>query len=95
MNVFSSLKFFYATCHFCGNKGLSISATNNNGEIAACDECAKRLIVGVSTALAELDRMNAARAAELKEAEVAAQQGEAVVDDTNIEVKEPSQEEKA
>lgn len=58
MNVFNKLKFFYATCHFCHEKGLCLEAKNDNGTLPVCEECSRKLIIGITTALEELKRMN-------------------------------------
>lgn len=58
MNMIDRLQFFYNSCFFCGQKGLCLSSKNNNGEMPVCQDCARKLIVGVSTALENLNRMN-------------------------------------
>jgi len=37
---------------------LCLEAKNDNGTLPVCEECSRKLIIGVTTALEELNRMN-------------------------------------
>lgn len=57
--MFNKLKVFPAYCTFCNKSGSVIGAiTNKNAEVAVCGECSHKLILGISTALEEMERTN-------------------------------------
>jgi hypothetical protein len=59
MKIFTKLKQFNAVCHFCGGTGLVVAGyvSDDEKEIAVCDSCARKLISGIETALAEIKRL--------------------------------------
>lgn len=56
-NIFQKLKYFPATCTFCRMNGLVFGGyVENKGEVAVCPGCAEKLVLGIGTALKELER---------------------------------------
>lgn len=84
MNVFNKLKFFYATCHFCNEKGLCLEASSSGNLLPVCEECSRKLIVGVTTALAELETMNSAKVSDVVLEEADKADGEDLTPETIV-----------
>lgn len=85
MKIFSRLKHFKATCHFCKEEGLTYGGfTNEKEEVAICDDCANKLIAGMTSWLEEQDRLKKAQEEATKD-----KPEEAQVDTAETEVATP------
>lgn len=58
MKIFNKLKYFQAKCTFCQSIGMVYGAFVNDTkqEVAVCDDCSRKLITGIATALEELKK---------------------------------------
>ena len=57
-NIFSKLSYFPATCVFCRSEGMTIGAYTDSGkEVAVCVACSDKLVLGISTALDEIKKI--------------------------------------
>ena len=62
MRIFNKLQNFIAKCRFCQEVGHVLGAyVDESKEIAVCETCANKLVMGISVALAELEKQEAVR----------------------------------
>ena len=60
MKVLKKLRFYQAKCHFCQGIGNVVSARAHDigQDIAVCDDCARKLVTGIATAMEEMKRQH-------------------------------------